>query len=177
MEGYFGVKVTPMGANICLLEEDFEGEITTLIKENPKWINQWFKDIRSWKHQDVDNERLIWLRIYGLPCQAWNPIVFEFMTKPVGHFVCSDEDTLKLKSLDVARILVRTKYCLVLNETYNMTINDVIFNIKVVEDVHVPMRIYVCLNKNNVEEESAGCSEEDSDDQSGEWNRMLSGEI
>lgn len=179
MKGYFRVKVTPMGANLCLLEEDFVGEITSLIEEVPEWINQWFKEIRNWRPHDVDNQRLTWLRVYGLPCHAWNPKVFDFMSKPVGHFVCADKDTTKLKCLDVAIIIMSTKYCLVLNETYNIAINEVTFNIKVMEDGHAPMRISVLSNKHNniAEVASTGSSEEDSEDLSGEWNENVSDEI
>ncbi|XP_058727198.1 uncharacterized protein LOC131598634 [Vicia villosa] len=70
MEGYFGVKVTPMGANLCLLEESEEGELSALIEEASDWIKQWFLEIRPWRPEDVDNERLTWLRVFGLPCHA-----------------------------------------------------------------------------------------------------------
>ncbi|CAI8595929.1 unnamed protein product [Vicia faba] len=96
----------------------------------------------------MDNERLTWLRVFGLPCHAWNPKVFDFMTKPLGHYVCSDEETSKHKNLDVARILIRIKYCLVLNETYNISINEKVFIIKFVEDVRGPMRITVNIHGN-----------------------------
>lgn len=81
IEGYFGVKVTPLRVNICLLEEDEEGEIQMLINETHEWIVKWFVEIRPWRPQDVDNDRLTWLRIYVFPCHAWNPKVFNFMSK------------------------------------------------------------------------------------------------
>lgn len=139
-----------------------------MIKDASDWIRKWFQEIRSWRPQDVNNEKLTWLRVYGLPCHAWNPKVFYFMKIPVEHFVCSDEETSKHKSLSLARILIRTKYYLVLNQTYNISINDIFFNIKVVEDVHGPMRIALNSNrnKNKTDEESL----DSSDDDSGEWN-------
>lgn len=39
-EGYFRVKVTPLGANLCLLEEQEEGEIKALVEEAKEWISQ-----------------------------------------------------------------------------------------------------------------------------------------
>ncbi|XP_058783963.1 uncharacterized protein LOC131658712 [Vicia villosa] len=74
-EGYFNIKATPLGANLCLLEEQEEGEIKTMIEEDRVWIEQWFSDIHPWSPQDVDNERVTWMRCYGLPCHAWNPKV------------------------------------------------------------------------------------------------------
>lgn len=42
------------------------------------------------------------------------------MSKPVGTYVYSDDDTTKHIKMDVARLHVRTKYSIFLNETYNL---------------------------------------------------------
>lgn len=38
-EGYFRIKSTPMGANLCLLEEIDEGEVSALIKEDKALVS------------------------------------------------------------------------------------------------------------------------------------------
>ncbi|CAI8610467.1 unnamed protein product [Vicia faba] len=167
MEGYFGVKVTPLGSNLYLLEEREDGELKALIKEASDWINQWFVEIRPWSPKEVDNERLTWLRVFGLPCHAWHAKVFDFMSKSVGVFICVDEETTKHKTMDVARILIRTKYCMVLNETYNISINENIFRIKVVEDTHDPMCIPLNHLGNN--HNNSNGSAESSDEDNGCW--------
>ncbi|CAK8572723.1 unnamed protein product [Lathyrus sativus] len=48
-KGYFSIKVTPLGANLCLLEESEEGEIRDLIREAKSWWKQWFSNIRRWR--------------------------------------------------------------------------------------------------------------------------------
>lgn len=70
MEGVFTIKVTSMGENLCLLEDLEEGYIRELIGEVSTWWKQWFKEIKPWRFSDVDEERVVWLRIYGVPCQA-----------------------------------------------------------------------------------------------------------
>lgn len=62
-EGYFKAKVTPLEANLCLLEEQDEGEIKDLIEEAKDWVGQWFSDIHCWSPKDVDNERLTWMSV------------------------------------------------------------------------------------------------------------------
>lgn len=126
IEGYFRIKVTPVGTNLCLLEEEKEGEIDVIVLEDKEWIEKWFSVIRPWTLDAVDNERLTWIRCYGVPCHAWSFKFFDFITCSVG----------KLISMDVARILVRIKYSSYLNENFNMEINNNIFNIKLVEDMH-----------------------------------------
>lgn len=70
MEGYFSIKVTPLGANLCLLEEVEEGEIADLIKLGECWWKQWFSEIKILIQSVMDKERVTWLRIFGIPCQA-----------------------------------------------------------------------------------------------------------
>ncbi|KAI5405537.1 hypothetical protein KIW84_052358 [Lathyrus oleraceus] len=43
VEGYFSVKVTPLGANLSMLEEKEEGELNAFLKEASSWLGQWFK--------------------------------------------------------------------------------------------------------------------------------------
>lgn len=37
-KGYFKIKTTPLGANLCLLEEQEEGELKAMIKEEKERI-------------------------------------------------------------------------------------------------------------------------------------------
>ncbi|CAI8603026.1 unnamed protein product [Vicia faba] len=58
IEGYFGVKVTHLGANLCFLEESEEWVIEDLIGEGETWWKQWFSEVRRWNEEDVNNGRL-----------------------------------------------------------------------------------------------------------------------
>ncbi|MCI08394.1 hypothetical protein A2U01_0029471, partial [Trifolium medium] len=71
-QGYFGIKITPLGANLVLLEEQEEGEVRALIEDAKSWMEQWFREIRPWSTREVDSSRLVWLRVYGIPVHAWN---------------------------------------------------------------------------------------------------------
>ena len=44
-QGYFAIKVTPLGANYCLLEESEDGELKALAEDANEWIEQWFEVI------------------------------------------------------------------------------------------------------------------------------------
>lgn len=64
-----------------------------------------------------------------------------------------DKETRTHKRVEVARFMIRTKYSLVLNETINIYINDHIYCIKLVEDMHGPKRFFVPVDRD--EEESS----------------------
>lgn len=46
--------------------------------------------------------------------------------------VCSDDETRSQHKMDVARIMVKMKYTIVLNEAFNVAVNKEVFRIKLV---------------------------------------------
>ncbi|XP_045820034.1 uncharacterized protein LOC123913360 [Trifolium pratense] len=105
-QGYFGVKVTPLGARLTLLDGQEEGEVQALMDEAKDWLKQWFTEIRPWSPKEIDRDRYVWLRVYGIPTHAWNDIFFEQVSKPWGSFINVDDATMKKLTMDVARILI-----------------------------------------------------------------------
>ncbi|XP_058758617.1 uncharacterized protein LOC131631862 [Vicia villosa] len=152
LEGYFAIKVTPLGANLCLLEESEEGEIKNLISEGKSWWSQWFSEIREWKEKDVDKERVTWLRVYGIPCHAWSFSFFEMLANRFGSYVCSDENTLNGSNMDIARFMIRTSGTSVLNENLEVNINGIPYKIALREDSYGPLRL--SLNQNAIKNKS-----------------------
>ncbi|CAI8607977.1 unnamed protein product [Vicia faba] len=53
MEGYFAIKVTPLGVNLCLLEESEEGVIEDLIGGGETWWKHWFVEVRRWNEEEL----------------------------------------------------------------------------------------------------------------------------
>ncbi|CAI8594473.1 unnamed protein product [Vicia faba] len=108
--------------------------ILDLISEGRSWWSHW-------REEGVDKERVTWLRVYGILCHVWNFNFFEMLANKVGKYVCCDENTLNSANMDITRILVRTTCCLVLNESFNVLIDDIVFRIKMLDDSHGPLRI------------------------------------
>ncbi|XP_058757254.1 uncharacterized protein LOC131630495 [Vicia villosa] len=107
--GHIDVKITPLGANMCLVEDLTEGAISSLLRKEDPWMKQWFREIRPWKPSDIDYERITWLKCYGIPCQVWNEHFFGRLMEPMGTFLCPDDSTRLQRKMDVARVLIRTK--------------------------------------------------------------------
>lgn len=64
---------------------------------------------------------------------AWKERFFKFGTV---KFVAVDDNTEKIKTLDVARVLIRTKCHDIVNFVEIFMISDEMFVIKVIEDLH-----------------------------------------
>jgi hypothetical protein len=146
-QGYFRVKVTPLGSTLALLEGQEEGEVEALLEDAKEWLEQWFKEIRPWNTQDVDMERTIWLRIFGIPAHAWNNEFFEQITRPWGSYLNADDVTSKKLTMDVARLLIRSSCQKVVDEFFDVKINDEIFHLRALEDSYGPMRIMITQSK------------------------------
>ncbi|MCI23962.1 hypothetical protein A2U01_0045145, partial [Trifolium medium] len=52
MQGYFGIKITPLGSNLTLLEGQEESEVQALMEDVREWLDQWFREIRPWSPKD-----------------------------------------------------------------------------------------------------------------------------
>ncbi|PNX76543.1 hypothetical protein L195_g032496, partial [Trifolium pratense] len=133
-QGYFGVKVTPLGSNLTLLEGQEAGEVQALMEDAKGWLEQWFKEIHPWDPKVMDVKRTIWLRIYGIPPHAWNDLFFAQVVKPWGTFINADDGTMKKTTLDVAHLMIRTSCQQVVDEFIDVKVNGDLFHLRVLED-------------------------------------------
>ncbi|XP_058759866.1 uncharacterized protein LOC131633166 [Vicia villosa] len=141
VEGFFLIKVHPLGAKLCLLEEIEEGVIEELINEASSWWTQWFKSIRPWQESDVDTERALWIRVYGIPCHAWSYDFFELIAKSLGNYICVDEETMLGSKMDIARILIKAPFVFALNEHMEVNIDGLMYQLILREDTYGPSSI------------------------------------
>ncbi|XP_058783878.1 uncharacterized protein LOC131658623 [Vicia villosa] len=140
MEGYFQVKVTPMGGNLCLLGEVEEGVIDDLIGDGETWWKQWFNVIRRWNELDIDDGRVSWISVYDVPIHAWNAEFFMVVANSLGTFICLDESTAEGSNYDTARMMVRVKLTHELATKMEVLIDEKIFVLALKEDAVGLMR-------------------------------------
>lgn len=164
--GILEIKATPMGANLVLMEETVEGALSDLLSE--VWVSEWFEEIRSWSAREIDNERVVWLRCYGVPAHAWSVDFFSFLVTGMGDFICVDENTLQKKSMDVARILYKTRVHDLVSKLIKVDIGGDVFSIKMIEEWYGPMQ-WSMSKKLDDEMSSGSNSEEEEEDE--EWHK------
>lgn len=91
-QGYFSVRATALGSNLVHLESLEEGEMEALIERAREWLATWFLDVRKWCPDDVDDERLTWIRLYGILIHAWNDEFFKYVVFGRAEYVVVDEN-------------------------------------------------------------------------------------
>lgn len=111
------------------------------IGEGSTWWRQWFKEIRPWKESDVDRERVMWIRVHGVPCHVWGADFFVMLANSIGSFICIDENTANIACLDIARVMVRVPFSFNLLDGYLVEIYSKDFWLILREDTWGPLCI------------------------------------
>lgn len=139
-EGIFSIRVTPMGPNLCLLEDLIHGGVEMFIEERKEWWENWFCNIRAWKPTKIDAKRFIWVKFLGIPCHAWGIKMFKLIAKAYGTFIKCDEQTIDRVCLDEAKFLIKSKHLLTINEACNVMVDGESFKCFVKENPTVFMK-------------------------------------
>lgn len=68
-------------------------------------------------------------------------VFLEVIARPVGSFIRSNDETRNQWKMDVAGFFIRTSCAANINESFNFRINGSMFRLKLVNDMHGPLRI------------------------------------
>ncbi|CAL0324737.1 unnamed protein product [Lupinus luteus] len=76
-EGLLSISARPLGGNMVLLAP-VDGECIQEVMDDAKvWVSNTFLSLVPWGVDCVVEERMMWLRCFGLPLHAWNEEVFQ----------------------------------------------------------------------------------------------------
>lgn len=95
---------------------------------------EWFDYIRPWSVRDVNNNRVVWTRWYGVPLQAWNEKFFNLVAIKFGKPLRIVADISKLKSVQFARVLIHTPYPKIPEALFPVEVDGYTHHIRVSEE-------------------------------------------
>lgn len=139
-QGFADIRATPMGANLVLLEAVGEDDVAKLIDDSRDWLYNWVSEIRPWEPTMLDDERFVWVRLHGVPIHVWSVRFFAFLAASLGVFITVDDQTRNKSAFEVARMLIKVKSFKTLEENIPVSINGVVFVVRVVEERFGPMK-------------------------------------
>ncbi|XP_058734228.1 uncharacterized protein LOC131605958 [Vicia villosa] len=134
-EGFFYISASALGPNLCLLEEEREGELANLLTEGGEWKDQWFKEVRDWRKTDAECARVAWISIYGIPCFVRNENFINLLLADIGTVVNSQSITEKPIRLDVLTLMIYTESMEQIRNKVKACIDGNWYNLLVIEDV------------------------------------------
>ncbi|GJU19993.1 RNA-directed DNA polymerase, eukaryota [Tanacetum coccineum] len=134
-EGFQNVNIKYLGGLWMLF--DFDSPASNLKFLTHSGIRSWFTTLKKADNNFVNDERIVWISVEGLPVKAWTPNSFRKIASIWGELVdWEDEDqhTFSCKSL-----CLKTKMNVVINEKRKIIIHGSVFWIRVKEfDAWVP---------------------------------------
>ncbi|XP_058746534.1 uncharacterized protein LOC131619461 [Vicia villosa] len=133
-DGFHSIKVSVLGPNLCLLEEVEQGALEILMEDGLSNWKKWFSVIRKWSPEVVDTERIVKIRVFGIPCYAWNSEFFMSLANSLGTFINLDRSTCEGSCFDFARITMKVKLDFVQRQTVLTEIDGCSFSLYVVEE-------------------------------------------
>lgn len=134
-EGIFSIQATPLGPNICLLEETVEGDLEVLLQDGGDWKKRWFKEGRKWKPTDVECFRAAWILVYGIPFHVRNARFLEALLSNVGVIANFDFLERLPEILDVISLMVFTKMVEPIRSKINICMNGNWISLMIIEEV------------------------------------------
>ncbi|CAI8600377.1 unnamed protein product [Vicia faba] len=132
--GILSLEVIPMGGNKVFIKVQEEEDFHTLFKEAKEFFQYWFTKVEEWYPKAVMNGKITWIKMYGVPIQAWNQKFFEKLIIGKGSLVFVGIVTEKKRMFDYARCLIRKTSMESLNKAVQVKVNGHIYNIKLKEE-------------------------------------------
>jgi len=106
--GFENLDIIPMGADKVLLKSSNDIDVNSIIIGAADIFKSFFTSIHAWNNQCVKFERGVWVRLYGVPLQAWNANFFRLCAFDIGRIMWLDTCMVDRDCLDYARILLAT---------------------------------------------------------------------
>lgn len=89
----------------------------------------------------MDLERVVWVRVHRVPCDAWCIEFFEHIANSLGTNICVDENTLTGYNMDIAILIVRVPFSFSLKEQLVVAIDGVFYLLVLRKDSYGLVRI------------------------------------
>jgi hypothetical protein len=134
MEGFPSISVTHMGDNKVLMRSPVEGDVERLMKSKNECLKYYFSEIKPWNPGLTAAQREVWVQIYGISVHIWGDDLFKLVGKRFGVFLDYDEETVRMKRLDVARIKILTTVWASIDVVLKVEVEGLFFDLWVVEE-------------------------------------------
>lgn len=97
-------------------------------------IKELFSSFKHWNGEAASLSRLVWLKIRGVPLNAWEFKSFKRIAEVWGELLTLDQETIHEESFDVGRLLMVTSCNHKIDDWINITVKGRIYTIHVWEE-------------------------------------------
>ncbi|MCH81579.1 RNA recognition motif [Trifolium medium] len=133
MGGFPNLKVSALGFMKVLLWSDKVGEVKEMVEAVGWWCSL-FDKVVPWSPDLIINERVTWIRCYGVPLHAWGNDLFRSIAFKSGRFIGVDEKTKHMLRCDVASLKIVTGGKKFIDSSMVVKVKGQRFEIRVLEE-------------------------------------------
>ncbi|KAL4561124.1 hypothetical protein LXL04_033286 [Taraxacum kok-saghyz] len=101
-------KVKFIGGLCVLLEFKNNNVADCFLKNQEVNWGVWFAWLKHWDESYTQKSRVVWLKIYGVPINLWDPTVFTCIAAKYGRILIPLEGSLEAKNLSYGRVCILT---------------------------------------------------------------------
>jgi hypothetical protein len=170
--GFSDLVITPMGADKVFIRRAEGGDAMAIVGGAEEFFKLVFSNWTRWDYDGRPYQRGAWVRLYGVPLNAWNVDFFKLCVFDCGRFIRADSCSAEKDRLDFARVLIATTNLEIVTCKEQVLVDGVPVEIKIVEEWGYAMGEDTCL----FEEENGSESSQADDDvehQDGEVRRNV----
>ncbi|GLU06333.1 hypothetical protein SLE2022_233750 [Rubroshorea leprosula] len=128
------IMLIPLVGRSVLLIERVKGYLCEYMEQNKELIDTWFEFVLPWAIASSYRSRLVWVRISGIPLNAWSDRCFNMIGGIVGEVVMVHEDTKSKSMLCEGRVLVLVPETHKILKVLKLMVDGQLYEIQIVEE-------------------------------------------
>ncbi|PNX97250.1 cysteine-rich receptor-like protein kinase, partial [Trifolium pratense] len=123
--GFSDVALIPMGADKVFVRCLSGIDVSAVVNDAKGFFRLIFSSWTRWGSLVEPYKRGAWVRLYGVPLQAWNSTFFKLCVLECGRFLRLDNCSLEKGRLDFARVLIATSDLEVINKVETVLVDGI----------------------------------------------------
>ncbi|KAH7850469.1 hypothetical protein Vadar_033471 [Vaccinium darrowii] len=126
------IQVRSMGGKFMIITfQNSEDRNKALVNQV---IKGWFQSFKHWNGDAASLSRIVWLKVRGMPLNAWELKSFKKIAESWGEFLTLDQETLSMDAFDVGRLLITTSCKYKIDEWINVVVKGKNYRVQVWEE-------------------------------------------
>ncbi|KAJ4847901.1 hypothetical protein Tsubulata_039503 [Turnera subulata] len=132
------VSISEYGGDSVLISFSSPSTMNSFFESNSNWVTNVFDLLRPWIPSDKPSNRKAWIRVKGIPLQAWSEVFFRSLVSRFGSLISVAPITKKKPSLDSAYLQVITTVPDTLTWNFTALIDGITYHIYADEILYPP---------------------------------------
>lgn len=132
--GFKDIDIIPLGADKVFIHSLSVASVSEIVGEARHFFDLIFSSLSVWKQVVMPFQRGAWIRLYGIPLQAWNEEFFKLCVLDCGRYLRADTSSVNRERFDYARVLISTSSLDVINVSDKILVDEALVDIKIIEE-------------------------------------------